>query len=53
MKALVIDATGAVGKDLVRMLLEDKSFERVDVFVRRQRRGARKNIAAILSEYPR
>ena len=35
MKALVIGATGATGKDLVRMLLEDDSFESVDIFVRR------------------
>ena len=35
MKALVIGATGAVGKDLVQMLLEDDSFEKVTVFVRR------------------
>jgi len=36
MKALVIGATGAVGKDLVEQLLKDGSFERVDVFVRRE-----------------
>lgn len=36
MKALVIGATGAVGKDLVEQLLKDDSFERVDVFVRRK-----------------
>ena len=35
MKALVIGATGATGKDLVRLLLEDESFEEVTVFVRR------------------
>ena len=35
MKALVIGATGAVGKDLVQQLIEDSSFERIDVFVRR------------------
>lgn len=35
MKALVIGATGAVGKDLVQLLLEDDSFENVSVFVRR------------------
>jgi len=36
MKALVIGATGAVGKDLVGQLLKDDSFDRVDVFVRRE-----------------
>ena len=35
MEALVIGATGAVGKDLVDQLLKDDSFERVTVFVRR------------------
>ena len=36
MKALVIGATGAVGKDLVEQLLNDEAFDRVDVFVRRK-----------------
>jgi aspartate-semialdehyde dehydrogenase len=31
MKALVIGATGAVGKDLVQQLSEDSSFERVEI----------------------
>ena len=31
MKALVIGATGAVGKDLVQQLIEDSSFERVEI----------------------
>ena len=35
MKALVLGATGAVGKDLVEQLLKDDSFDRVDIFVRR------------------
>ena len=35
MKALVIGATGAVGKDLVDQLLKDDAFEGVTVFVRR------------------
>jgi uncharacterized protein YbjT (DUF2867 family) len=35
MKALVIGATGATGKDLVQQLLNDKDFEEVDVFVRK------------------
>lgn len=36
MKAIVIGATGATGKDLVNLLLEDADFEQVDVFVRRK-----------------
>ncbi|WP_449398016.1 NAD(P)H-binding protein [Chryseobacterium wanjuense] len=35
MKALVIGATGATGKDLVNQLLTDKDFEEVEVFVRK------------------
>lgn len=35
MKALVIGATGATGKDLVQQLLQDKDFEEVNVFVRK------------------
>ena len=36
MKALVIGATGAVGKDLVEHLLKDDTFDRVEIFVRRE-----------------
>lgn len=36
MKALVIGATGAVGKDLVGQLLRDDAFDRVEIFVRRE-----------------
>ncbi len=35
MHALIIGATGATGKDLLNLLLKDKFFQRVDVFVRR------------------
>ncbi|QOW09480.1 NAD-dependent epimerase/dehydratase family protein [Kaistella flava (ex Peng et al. 2021)] len=35
MKALVIGATGATGKDLVYQLLQDPDFREVDVFVRK------------------
>lgn len=35
MKALVIGATGATGKDLVNTLLDDHDFEEVHAFVRR------------------
>ena len=35
MKALIIGATGATGKDLVNKLLHDNDFEEVHAFVRR------------------
>jgi uncharacterized protein YbjT (DUF2867 family) len=35
MKALVLGATGATGKDLVEQLLKDKNYETVSVFVRK------------------
>ena len=35
MKALVIGATGAVGRDLMELLLNDSAFTKVDIFVRR------------------
>jgi uncharacterized protein YbjT (DUF2867 family) len=35
MKALVIGATGATGKDLVNQLLNDQDFEEVNMFVRK------------------
>ncbi len=34
--ALVVGATGATGKDLVNLLLNDPDFHRVDIFVRRR-----------------
>lgn len=34
MKAIVIGATGATGKDLVAQLLEDEAFHAVEIFVR-------------------
>ena len=35
MKALVIGATGATGKDLVNQLLNDPDYQEVNVFVRK------------------
>ena len=35
MKALVLGATGAVGKDLVNQLLAEDHFDRIELFVRR------------------
>lgn len=36
MKAIILGATGAVGRDLTQLLLEDSDIEQVDVFVRRK-----------------
>src|SRR5215213_8400607 len=36
MHALLIGATGATGKDLLQLLLNDGAFHRVDIFVRRR-----------------
>ena len=35
MKALIIGATGAVCADLCNLLLKDKDFEEIEIFVRR------------------
>lgn len=35
MKAITIGSTGAVGRDLLKVLASDPDFERVDVLVRR------------------
>jgi uncharacterized protein YbjT (DUF2867 family) len=36
MHALIIGATGATGRDLLNFLLKDNSFERIDIFARRE-----------------
>ncbi len=36
MKALIIGATGATGKDLIELLIQDNTFQQIDVFVRRE-----------------
>lgn len=36
MKVLLIGATGATGKDLLELLLQDEEIQQVDVFVRRE-----------------
>ncbi len=36
MKALLIGATGATGKDLLELLLKDEEIKQVDIFVRRE-----------------
>ena len=51
MKALVIGATGAVGKDLVQQLSEDRTFERVDIFVRREVKIPAAKVVAHIVDY--
>ena len=51
MKALVIGATGAVGKDLVQQLIEDSSFERIDVFVRREVKNPAAKVVAHVVDF--
>ena len=34
--ALVLGATGATGKELVKLLLEDSNFSKVSIFIRRK-----------------
>jgi len=51
MKALVIGATGAVGKDLVQQLIEDSTFERVDIFVRREVKNPAAKVVAHVVDF--
>lgn len=54
MKALVLGATGAIGKDLVEQLLGDSSFDRVDIFVRREVKvtSAKLNVHIVDFDHP-
>lgn len=36
MKALIIGATGATGKEVLSLILEDEKYKQVDIFVRRE-----------------
>ena len=51
MKALVIGATGAVGKDLVQQLSEDSTFERVDIFGRREVKNPAAKVVAHVVDF--
>ena len=53
MKALVIGATGAVGKDLVEQLLADDAFDRVEVFVRREVPSASPKLVVHIVDFDR
>lgn len=54
MKALVLGATGAIGKDLLELLLADASFDRVDIFVRREAKvtSAKLNVHIVDFDHP-
>ncbi|MDJ1472722.1 NAD(P)H-binding protein [Cytophagaceae bacterium DM2B3-1] len=51
MKALVIGATGATGKDLVNMLLQDTAYTEVVVFVRRPSEITNPKLSEILTDF--
>jgi uncharacterized protein YbjT (DUF2867 family) len=51
MKALIIGATGATGKDLIPILLQDPAYTEVVLFVRRPTGQAHKKITEIITNF--
>ena len=51
MKALIIGATGATGKDLVQVLLQDPDYTEVVIFVRRPTGIVHPKLAEILTDF--
>ena len=51
MKALIIGATGATGKDVLEVLIKDETFQQVDVFVRRPLLVSHKKINAHVIDF--
>lgn len=51
MKALIIGATGATGKDLVNVLLQDPDYTEVVIFVRRSSGMAHPKLVEILTDF--
>jgi uncharacterized protein YbjT (DUF2867 family) len=51
MKALIIGATGATGKDLVNVLLQDPAYTQVVIFVRRQSGMAHPKLLEVLTDF--
>ena len=51
MKALIIGATGATGKDLVRILLEDPNYTEVVAFVRRASGLAHPKLVEVITDF--
>jgi uncharacterized protein YbjT (DUF2867 family) len=51
MKALIIGATGATGKDLVNILLQDKEYSSVVIFVRRSTGIVHPKLQEIMTDF--
>jgi uncharacterized protein YbjT (DUF2867 family) len=51
MKALIIGATGATGKDLVNVLLQDTDYTQVVIFVRRPSEKAHPKLLEIITDF--
>lgn len=51
MKALIIGATGATGKDLVNVLLQDSDYTEVVIFVRRASKISNPKLFEILTDF--
>jgi uncharacterized protein YbjT (DUF2867 family) len=51
MKALIIGATGATGKDLVQVLLQDPAYTAVVAFVRRTSGQANNKLTEIITDF--
>jgi uncharacterized protein YbjT (DUF2867 family) len=51
MKALIIGATGATGKDLVRFLLDDTGYTEVIIFVRRNSGIIHSKLTEVLTDF--
>jgi uncharacterized protein YbjT (DUF2867 family) len=51
MKALIIGATGATGKDLVQVLLQDPDYRQVTIFVRRSTGNVHPKLVEILTDF--
>lgn len=51
MKALVIGATGATGKDLIKMLLQDPDYTEIIIFVRRTSGLVHPKLSEIMTDF--
>lgn len=51
MKALIIGATGATGKDLVQSLLQDPDYTSVVIFVRRSAGIVHPKLTEVLTDF--